>query len=274
MKQTDTILDKIVASQQAALSVVKHERPLKELERELEVLHTLKDSNFYAVLKAEQPEHKIIAEIKQASPSAGTLRPTFDLAAINEAYQAAANIVAISVITEPEHFQGSEESLEFVARHNDHDKPLLRKDFIFDPYQVLESKLLGAQAFLLIASLFDGGELSSLVDLGLSIGLEPLVEVHTQQELAMVLTTKARCIGVNARNLHDFSTDVATHELLRQLDNSYVKVAESAIDSADYLSYLSTFTDAALIGSHFMKTDDISVAINSLINPKNRGQQP
>lgn len=267
MKQTDTILDKIVAAKKADLKQRKLKKPLAELQREASDFKPPVGPGFFEALKAAEPHPKLIAEVKQASPSAGVLRKAFSLSAINEAYQAASSVAAISVLTERDHFQGSDKALAFFAAHNTHHKPLLRKDFIIDPYQVLESKLLGAQAYLLIAALFNERELASLVGLGLELGIEPLVEVHDQRELDLALATNARCIGVNSRDLKTFAVDLKRHELLRQLDDSYARVAESGINEPEYLAYLSDFADAALIGSHLMANKDIGAAIENLIKP-------
>ncbi|HEX5744305.1 MAG TPA: indole-3-glycerol-phosphate synthase, partial [Candidatus Saccharimonadales bacterium] len=222
------------------------------------------ESSFYDALKVESPHPTIIAEVKKASPSAGVLRENFSLEEINGAYQSAVNVVAISVITERDHFKGSEDFLTYFAKHNMRKKPLLRKDFLFEPYQILESKLLGAHAYLLIASLFDKKELSELVALGLSIGIEPLIEVHAQEELDMALATKARCIGVNARDLKTFKVDLDKHELLKQLDGSYARVAESGIRNLRYLMSLSEFCDAALIGTELVAPKHITAALEAL----------
>src|SRR5512146_520420 len=230
MKTTDTILDKIIAAKKLELAVIKRRRPIKLIEKELTGLEISEEPGFYEALKAAVPNPKIIAEVKKASPSAGVFRDDFSLSEINDAYQSADHVVAISVVTETRHFQGDEAFLKYFASHNTHKKPLLRKDFLFEPYQILESKLLGAHAYLLIASLFNEAELAELVELGFKIGLEPLVEVHTQEELDMTLKTRARCIGVNARDLKTFKVDLGRHELLKRLDDSYVRIAESGID--------------------------------------------
>jgi indole-3-glycerol phosphate synthase len=261
MKRTDTVLDKIIADKRAALDKQKQRKSQAALEREVESMDRSDVPGFFDVLK--RPGMKTIAEVKQASPSAGLLRQPFDPAEINQAYQSAEAVAAISVITEEKHFQGSPDTLAYFAAHNKNRKPLLRKDFIFDEYQILESRLLGAQAYLLIAALFDAEELGKLVDFGLARGIEPLVEVHDQAELGMALRTKARCIGVNARDLKDFSLDAGRHQLLRQLDDSYARVAESAIDSPEYLKHLADFADAALIGTAFMKSKDIAKTLEA-----------
>ncbi len=264
MKTTDTVLDKIVADKKADLAVQKQQKSLEQLEQEVAGLASSEEPGFFDALKDAKTGPKIIAEVKKASPSAGVFKRDFSLVDINDAYQSADNIVAISVVTETKHFQGSEDFLKYFASHNTHKKPLLRKDFLFDPYQILESKLLGAHAYLLIASLFEEKELARLVDFGLANGLEPLVEVHTQEELDMVLKTKARCVGVNARDLKTFKMDLTRHELLKQLDDNYARVAESGINNIEYLKQVSKYSDAALIGTEFMKAKAIIPALRTL----------
>ncbi len=267
MIKTKTILDQIIIAKKLYLRDRKMYVPLAKLEQDLADRPPSSAPGFYDVLKNAKPGRKVIAEVKKASPSGGNLREPFDVAEINEAYQTAKNVVAISVITERQYFHGSEETLEFFAANNTHNKPLLRKDFIFDPYQILESKALGAHAFLLIASLFNIDELQALVDLGQSIGIEPLIEVHNKHELELATATKARCIGVNSRDLKNFKIDIKKHELLRKLDDSYARVAESGIDNPEYLNEIFTYCDAVLIGSHFMSSKDIGKAIKKIVTP-------
>ena len=217
MQKTSTILDTILASKRLSLEEKKKRLPLEELEQQIKNMSRRETVSLYDAIKSNETKFRCIAEIKKASPSAGVLREQFSVEKINEAYQLASEVVAISVITETDYFHGSDEFLATVANHNTHHKPILRKDFIFDTYQILESKLLGADAFLLIAALFNTSELDRLVTFGQSIGLEPLVEVHSLAELKQATSTSARCIGVNSRNLKTFSIDSTIHELLRTL---------------------------------------------------------
>jgi indole-3-glycerol phosphate synthase len=264
MKKTNTILDQIIVDKQAEVVRLVRDKSLTELRQELATKTSHPELDFFEALKTATPQRKIIAEVKKASPSAGTLRSKLSLEAVNEAYQASDNIVAISVITESTHFDGSPESLRYFAMHNRGNKPLLRKDFIFDEYQIVESKLLGAHAYLLIASLFEKAQLQALIDCGRELGLEPLVEVHSEDELDMVQQTTARCIGVNARDLKDFSINVGLHRLLEKLDDSYARVAESGIETGEQMKRVMTYADAALVGSHFMKATNIKAAIDEL----------
>lgn len=263
MKQTNTILDSIVANKQKYLQTRKKQLPMSQIDQTISQ-STDGGPDLYQALKTHTGRPKLIAEAKKASPSAGVLRDPFDLNEINYAYQACHEVVAISVITEVDHFQGSEANLQYFAVHNTNNKPLLRKDFIIEPYQIYETKALGGHAYLLIAALFDLADLQELVAIGQSIGLEPLIEAHTAEELAVACATTARCIGVNARNLHDFSINHAAPELLGQLNKSYARVAESGIETAIDISRVMEYSDAALVGSYLMKQPDITKALQTL----------
>jgi indole-3-glycerol phosphate synthase len=261
-----TKLHEIVAAKKAYLDEQKLQKSQAQHEKELESFEPFMGPSFFDALKAQQPKPKLIAEVKKASPSRGVIRNNFSLSEINDAYQTNSNVVAISVLTEKDYFHGSEDILSFFAKNNTNNKPLLRKDFIFDPYQILETKLLGAQAYLLMASLFDdSAELESLITFGQNLGLEPLVEVHTKEELELVKATSARVIGVNSRDMKTLAIDNKIHDLLKDIDNTYAKVAESGIDSGEELGRVLAFCDAALIGTHFMSQENIGGAIEELV---------
>lgn len=264
MKTTNTVLDKIVTAKRKRLDGAKANISETELIKQVPTIQGSAATPFFDALKTPSDTLKIIAEVKRASPSAGLLRDPFDLSEINQAYQSASSVAAISVITEEDFFQGSSETLKYIAEHDSQSKPILCKDFIFDTYQLAETKLMGADAYLLIASLLEEDELVELVDAGIALGLEPLIEVTNEEELSAALKTKARCIGVNSRDLKTFKTDKNAHELLRKIDPSYARVAESAIETAGYIEYLRGFADAALIGTYFMKAKNISESIQNL----------
>jgi indole-3-glycerol phosphate synthase len=263
---TDTELGKIIAAKKIYLEKRKSQKPYSQLEAELQSLRSFEGPSLFDALKSKGASPKIIAEVKKASPSRGVIRDNFSLEEINDAYQNSENVVAISVLTETDHFQGSEEVLSFFISNNKNKKPLLRKDFIFDPYQILETKVLGAQGYLLIASLFETAqELDELIKQGDELGLDALVEVHTPEELAMVKQTSARIIGVNCRDMKTFKINLDVHKLLQEVDESYARVAESGIDTPEYLKDVSSFADASLIGSHFMSQDNIENAIKVMV---------
>lgn len=267
MRANESVLDEIVASRKERVEQEKRARSLARLESDLREIPPRPRPGFAETLKAPEPTPKIIAEVKRASPSGGTLRELFSPPHINAAYQAARNVVAISVVTEPDYFRGDDETLAYFALNNEHGKPLLRKDFIFDPYQVAQSRWLGADAYLLMASVLEEPELNELVAAGRDYGIEPLVEVHDVAELDMAEASGARCIGANCRDMRDFSLDRSAHGLLLCVDESYVRVAESGIDSAVALGALEDYADAALIGTHFMRAPDIPAAIGALVSP-------
>ena len=267
MRRTETILDEIFEARQETLRREQAQTSFAQIEADLVGLPAGPATAFFDALKIACDRPKIIAEVKEASPSEGVIRDRFSLEEINQAYQAADNVVGISILTEQTFFQGSSDRLRFIAQNNPNDKSLLRKDFLSDPYQVAESRWLGAHAYLLVAALFEQQELAELVDAGRHYGIEPLVEVHSQEELDMVLGINARCIGANSRDLRDFSTDLTVHDLLRQLDDSYGRVAESAISTPRYLGEVATFSDAALIGTEFMRSANIPAAIEAISGP-------
>jgi indole-3-glycerol phosphate synthase len=262
-------LNKIIAQKKIRLEQRKTLKPQAELEKELSDVKPFAGPTFYDALKSTQVTPKIIAEMKQASPSADIINKHFSLPEINEAYQGSPHVVAISVITEEDYFHGSDEIFSFFVKNNTQHKPLLRKDFIFDPYQVIESKVMGAQAYLLIAALFkkDPAKLSELIDLGYKLGIEPLVEVHNMEELELVKKTNAKIVGVNCRDLKTFRTNRDLHKLLQELDDTYAKVAESGISESSHLSSAAKLSDASLIGSRFMKAKDIRKAIKDMVQP-------
>jgi indole-3-glycerol phosphate synthase len=265
-KSNKTKLDEIIAAKKRRLQEKKQRVPYSQLEKEAHSIRPFQGPTLFEAIKSGTEKPRIIAEVKKASPSRGIIRNNFSLKEINSAYQTSSHVIAISILTEEDYFQGSEEIFSFFAANNTHNKPLLRKDFIFDSYQVLESKVLGAQAYLLIAALFkdDTNKLRELIDLGYKIGIEPLVEVHNREELELVKSTKARIVGVNCRDMETFTTDPSLHELLKELDNTYAKVAESGIRSPEHLSRVSVFSDAALIGGRFMSRPNIEKAITDI----------
>lgn len=206
----------------------------------------------------------VIAEIKKASPSAGSLREDFDALRIGDEYEEA-GAAAISVLTEGRHFQGN---LETLARLRWRVKlPLLRKDFIIDPYQVLESRHAGADALLLITALLETDDLKRLRVEAERLGMDALVEVHDEEELRRALDAGASLIGVNSRNLRTFevSLDVALN-FAPLIPKDVVAVAESGIHSAQDLRRLS---DAGyrgfLIGEHFMRAASPGAALNEMV---------
>ena len=206
----------------------------------------------------------LIAEIKRASPSRGLLAPSLDpveLAAIYQKNGAA----AISVLTDERYFQGSLADLERVASAR-LGLPLLRKDFIFDPYQLFEARLAGASAILLIAAALDASQLFDLHAQAQEIGLTALIEVHHEKELDSVLAYSPRLVGINNRDLHDFSVNLATTRRLRPLIPAHIRVvAESGIHSRQDIDDLAAVrVDAILVGEALVTAQDIAEKVRSL----------
>ena len=199
------------------------------------------------------PGMAIIAEIKRRSPSAGPLRLELDAAALARSY-AEGGAAAISVLTEPEHFEGSLEDMGAACGAG---LPVLRKDFIIDPLQLLESRAAGADSVLLIVRIL-GDELTSFVPAARALGMEPLVEVHDERDLARALEAGARIIGVNHRDLETFEVDPArTATLAPLIPEDSVLVSLSGVDSAEEVAALaSAGADAVLIGESLVVSED------------------
>jgi len=212
---------------------------------------------------------RIIAELKKASPSRGLIRENFEPAELAKAL-GDAGAAALSVLTEEDFFAGSLHNLKEARAAVS--IPVLRKDFIFDPWQVWESRAAGADSFLLIASLLDTGVLTDLIELGRELRMEPLVEVHSAEELSRILAAGAKIVGVNSRDLRDFSVklDIAL-ELIREIPDSCVAVAESGIHSRQEIDALSAAGyDAFLIGEQIMKQANVGEALHQLLAPSAR----
>jgi len=169
------------------------------------------------------------------------------------------------VLTEPEFFQGSLEDLQTVRKLVD--VPVLRKDFLFDSYQLFEARAAGADAFLLIAAILSPSELRQLITLGKQLGMSALVEVHTREELERALEAGAEIIGINNRNLKTFSVDVETSlQLIEAIPDSCLAVSESGLRSHDDLKRLrAAGFDAFLIGEHLMQAAEPSAALKKLL---------
>ncbi len=225
--------------------------------------------DFVAALRAKKSV-ALIAEIKKASPSKGLLRHNFDPLDLASIY-AQNGAAAISVLTDAKYFQGR---LEYLTQIRDHlakpvgvDRPaLLRKDFIFHPYQVHEARAAGADALLLIAAVLKDEEMADLLALTHKLGMTALIEVHDRQELERALPLKPRLIGVNNRDLRDFSVDLNTCIELRQHAPAGICfVAESGIHTAADVERLSREgIDAILVGEALMKAKDVGGKVREL----------
>ncbi len=244
----ESVLEQIITRSRAALAERKLRRPQSVLARLAAELPPPPD--FEAALR--QPGLRVIAELKPASPSRGVIRSEFPVAAL-AAELATAGAAALSVLTEENFFRGSLQNLEIAAETVS--IPLLRKDFIDDDYQLYEARVAGASAVLLIAAMLTPSEFSRLHSLAASLGLAVLAEAHTAAELAMVLEHGARIVGINARNLKTFHTDLAvTETLIATVPRDRIAVAESGIATVADLERLHRAgAGAFLVGEVLMR---------------------
>lgn len=256
-----TILDTIVRAKRAEVVAARERVPLSELERRARTAPAPRD--FVGALRGRQPA--VIAEIKRASPSKGLLRPDFDPAAIAKSYEAG-GAACLSVLTDVRFFQGAAEHL--VAARAACSLPVLRKDFVIDPYQVLEARAMGADCILLIAACLAPSEMRELEASALEAGLAVLVEVHDARELEDALALKTPLIGVNNRDLRTFETRLETTlGLLPHIPAGRVVVTESGIATrADVERLRSHGVEAFLVGEAFMRTPDPGATLRALFS--------
>jgi indole-3-glycerol phosphate synthase len=258
--KSGTVLSRIIESRRAEVS--RRQRIMPETVLRIATGKAEAPRDFAAVLTRGQMN--VIAEIKKASPSAGLLRRDFEPAALAQGFEQA-GAAAISVLTEEENFQGT------LAHLRDARKavslPVLRKDFIVNSYQVWEARAANADSFLLIAAALDDATLTELLLLGRELRMEPLVEVHSAEELARALAAGARIIGVNNRNLHTLEVHVKTSlQLIDSIPEDCIAVSESGLRSADDLRKLrQAGFDAFLIGESLMREADPDAALTRLI---------
>ena len=250
------ILDEIVRKKRERLNDTKLRLPIRELKTKIG--GSEKPGDFKAAIQRLPGETiKLIAEIKKASPSKGVIRDNFDPVAIAKIYEEN-KVNAVSVLTEEDYFQGSLFYL-FEGRKV-LTKPLLRKDFIFDEYQIYESRAYEADAILLIAALLEKNQAVEYLQLAGELGMSVLFEVHDFKELEMALSTDTEIIGINNRNLKTMNIDITTtFQLLREIPPGKIVVSESGIrTSGDVQKLADGGIDAMLIGTSFMEAEDIS----------------
>ncbi|WP_313807318.1 indole-3-glycerol phosphate synthase TrpC [Sphingobium sp.] len=206
----------------------------------------------------------LIAEIKKASPSKGLIRPDFDPPAHAQAY-AAGGAACLSVLTDEPYFQGHDDYL--MAARSACALPVLRKDFMVDPWQVLESRSLGADAILIIVAALDDNQMAEIEDAALGLGMDALIEVHDAQELERAMKLRSRLIGVNNRDLRDFTVDFArTYELVGQAPEGCTFVAESGITGhADLTAMSDHGVRCFLVGETLMRQADVETATRNLL---------
>jgi indole-3-glycerol phosphate synthase len=256
------ILARILDWKRQEVALARQTVSLVELRQRCETLAPTRDLRRALQAQPDQTP-RIIAEIKKASPSAGLIRADFDPVAIAQIYERH-GAAAISVLTDSKFFQGELQFLTAVRQHVQ--LPLLRKDFVVDPYQLYEARWYGADAVLLIAAALDVPQLVDLAALSQDLGLEPIVEVHTAAELEKALECSCRIIGVNNRDLHTFHTAVATTlDLLQHIPADYLVVSESGLKDHATIARLATHGVAAfLVGESLMREADIGAKLDEL----------
>jgi indole-3-glycerol phosphate synthase len=256
-----TVLDKIVEKKKERLSSVKGSIPLSELKAVIRDIEKPRD--FAGAVKRGVEDIRLIAEIKKASPSRGLIRRDFDHIGIADIYENR-KVAAISVLTEEDFFQGNLAYLGDVKRRTT--CPVLRKDFIFDEYQIYEARASRADAFLLIAAILDTGQAAEYLALAQELGMAVLFEVHNYEELEKALTVNASIIGINNRNLKTLSIDLANSlTLKKEIPEGRIVVSESGIRTReDVLKVASAGIDAILVGTCLMESHDIGAGIDRL----------
>ncbi|RJO61889.1 MAG: indole-3-glycerol phosphate synthase TrpC [Dehalococcoidia bacterium] len=257
------ILDQIVAHTRAELAGRKEWVPLAEVKK-LAVLQ-LPARSLAATLSGG--DIKLIAEVKKASPSRGVICRDFDPVRIARAY-ASSGASAISVLTEEKYFMGRLAYLKDIRDDlGSNGPPLLRKDFIIDPYQVYESRASGADALLLIAAILTPDRLKELLDLSHELGMECLVETHNETEIEMALSVGARIIGINNRDLQTFNVDIRTTGRLRPLiPPDRLVVSESGIRGRDDMQKMKQWgVSAVLVGEALVSAPDIGEKMKELL---------
>jgi len=261
-----TVLDRILGARRAEVEHRKKVLPETALKYGVKAATPLRD--FSAALSRDALN--VIAELKPASPSRGVLREPFEPVSLGQSLESA-GAAALSVLTEAEFFHGSLRNLRDARKSIK--LPVLRKDFIFDPWQVWESRANDADSFLLIVAVLEDFLLRDLIALGRELGMEPLVEIHTSAELDRALSAGAKIIGVNNRDLKTLVVRPETSfELAEKIPEDCIAVSESGLHKHDDLVKLrAAGFDAFLIGEHLMLAPDPATALTSLLSSKDNG---
>lgn len=255
------ILDTLAEAARQRVAEAKKQKSLPELRKEAEALPRDRAGSFRKALN--RPGLNFICEVKKASPSKGLIAPDFPYMDIARQYEAA-GAAAISVLTEPTRFLGSDRYLEEIRKAVQ--TPLLRKDFTVDAYMIYQAKILGADAVLLIAALLSDSELREYRLAAESLGMDALVEAHDEEEVERALGSGARVLGVNNRNLKDFTVDIGNSLRLRPLVPKTIPfVAESGIRIRQQTAELEQAgVNGVLIGETLMRSPDMKAMLEQL----------
>ncbi|CAD5912376.1 Indole-3-glycerol phosphate synthase [Planktothrix tepida] len=266
--EPQNILEEIIWYKEKEITDLRERLPLEQLKQKVNTIPAPR--NFFEALKSSQTQPAVIAEVKKASPSKGVIREDFDPVAIAKSYQQG-GASCLSVLTDQKFFQGSFENLAKVRAVVD--LPLLCKDFVIYPYQIYLARYHGADAVLLIAAVLSDQDLQYFLKIAKVLGMTALIEVHTLEELDRVLSLNGvNLIGINNRNLQDFTVDLQTTCQLLQTRQSQFQsrdilvVSESGLHTREDLNLVTQAgARAVLIGESFMKQPDPGVALNQLI---------
>ncbi len=267
---TPTILEKIKAYKLEEIKAAKAEMSLTEIEADARDAGPVRD--FEAALRTASHEgYGLIAEIKKASPSKGVIRADFDPAALAEAY-AEGGAACLSVLTDAPSFQGAPKYLKQARAACD--LPVLRKDFMFDPYQVAEARALGADAILIIMAGVDDCQAAELEAAAMEWNMGVLIEVHDSEDLTRAEALKSPMIGINNRNLHTFETSLdVSRALAKRVPVDRMIISESGLSTQEDLAELTRYgARCFLIGETLMRADDVAAATRSILSaPLNPG---
>lgn len=267
---TDTILDKIRAYKLDEIAAAKAARPLRAVEEA--ALAAPSPRGFAkALFEAVSQGYGLIAEIKKASPSRGLIRADFDPPALARAYEAG-GATCLSVLTDGPSFQGAPEFL--TAAHQAVKLPCIRKDFLYDTYQVTEARALHADAILIIMAAVSDAQAAELEAAATALGMDVLIEVHDRAELDRAVLLKSPLIGINNRNLHTFDVTLETTKTLaRHVPEGRMIVSESGLYTPEDLAEMARYgARAFLIGESLMRQEDVTAATRALLaNPLRAG---
>jgi indole-3-glycerol phosphate synthase len=259
-----TVLEKIVARKAEEVAERRARVALDELARQAAAADPVRGFADALIRRVRAKEAAVIAEVKKASPSKGVLRENFDPVQIARSYEAG-GAACLSVLTDIDFFQGADAYLQ--QARSACSLPVIRKDFMIDPYQVAEARALGADCILLIAAVLDDGQLAELSAEARSLGMDVLVEVHDAQELDIALTLKTPLLGINNRNLRTFETSLQnTLDLLPRIPAGKRVVTESGILAPEDVRRMREHkVDAFLVGEAFMRAPDPGAELARLV---------